>query len=345
MAARRSSYAAGSRKQANLGVPRWFLPLAVGIVSFGFVWVGQEPPGLLVDFDYLWAGGQAVWQGEDPYAAVQALVEQGRLKAPYYYPAAAAVLMAPFGALSRHLAVSLFTALGMALLCYSVTGWRRWIVVSAPALQAVLFGQWSPWLTAAIGLPWLGFVWAAKPNIGLPLFATWPSRIAMYGGLAVVVLSFLLMPTWPASWLDALQRTPHYEAPVTRFGGFVLLLAFLRWRQPEARMLGLLALIPHTTTLYEQIPLLLIPQTKRTFAGFMGLSWLAALCGRFLVGYEGMPQVEALRAGEILDRLWPYFLVLVYLPALYLVLWPYSPKKAETGASTGCSTAALPDES
>ena len=296
------------------------------MVVFGFVWVGQSPPGLLVDFDYIWAGGRAVWQGQDPYAAIQSLVEQGRLNAPYYYPATAAVLMAPFGALSRHLAVSLFTALGMTLLAFSVTGYRRWIVMSAPAIHAVLVGGWSPYLTAAAGLPWLGFIWAGKPNIGLALFAAWSSRWALFGGLVVLVLTFLLLPTWPISWLHALQDTPHYQAPVMRPGGFLLLLAFLRWRQPEARLLGVLALVPHTTNLIEQLPLLLIPQTQRRFAAYMGLTWVAGLCARFVMDYTGVPQDAAEGAREVLDRLWPYVLFLVYLPALYLVLRSRNPR-------------------
>jgi hypothetical protein len=203
----------------------------------------------------------------------------------------------------------------MALLTWSVDGWRRWILVSAPALEAVLIGQWSPWLTAAVGLPWLGVVWAAKPTIGLPLFAGWPSRWAFAAGLALLVLSLILLPHWPADWLAALGDTPHYKSPVQRVGGALLLLAFLRWRRPEARMLGLLALMPHTTGVYEQLPLLLIPQTGRAFAVLLGLSYLAA--GLVYTRDTFGPSV----AGT-LDAQWPYFLVLVYLPALVMVLWP-----------------------
>jgi hypothetical protein len=310
--------------------PRVVLPLVVGILTFAFVWIGQAPPGIYADVDYLWAGGVAVWQGQDPYEFVQELAAQRkgvapdlpRLRAPFYYPATAAVLMAPFGALPRQTALALFTALGMVFLCWSVEGWRRWIVVSAPAFQAIIFGQWSPWLTAAIALPWLGFVWAAKPSIGATLFAGWPSRWALGGGLALLILSLILLPHWPADWLHALRDTPHYKAPVQRVGGFLLLLSFLRWRQPEARMLGLLALIPHTTGIYEQLPLLLIPKTRRSFSLMMGLSYLAALCANYVVNYEGVPRTGPLMVPGMLDRQWPYFLVLVYLPALYLVLRP-----------------------
>ena len=290
------------------------LPLIVGALTFALVWVGRSPPGPWgMDFDYFWTAGRAVWQGGDPYLAVDAAIREGTLRWPFFYPGTAAVLLAPFGALPHQLAAALFTSLGMGLLVWSVHGWRRWIVLSPPALEAVLIGQWSPWLTAAVGIPWLGFIWAAKPSIGLALFAGWPSRAAMYGGIAVVILSFVLLPHWPTMWLDAVQNSGQYRAPFQRFGGFVLLLAWLRWRKPEARMLGVLALIPHTTSVYELLPLFLVPQTKRSFGVLLGLSFLATA-----IVYVRFPFGGSLSG--TLDARWPYFLVLAYLPALFMVL-------------------------
>lgn len=291
------------------------VPLLVGVLTFAFVWVGQTPPGIPNDFDYFWIAGQAIWHGLDPYAAVQAAIRQGILYHPLYYPGTAAVFVAPFGALSRHLGLTLFIALGMACLVFSVNGWRRWMFLSAPAIQAMFSGQWSPWLTAAVGLPWLGLVWTAKPSIGLALFAGWPSRRAFIGGFVLLILSLILVPNWPADWLNAVRHTPQYKAPVQRLGGALLLLSFLRWRRPEARMLGALALIPHTTVLYEQLPLLLIPKTGRAFAVLMGLGYLAQVLTATLVPHG--PTNELLAT---LDAEWPYYLVLVYLPALYLTL-------------------------
>ena len=309
------------------------VPLIVGALTFGFVWAGQAPPGFFTDFDYLWLAGQAIGHGLDPYAVTREAIAQGTHRVPFYYPGTAAVLMAPFGALPRHLAIALFTALGMGLLSASVAGWRRWIVVSAPALQAVMLGQWSPWLTAAVGIPWLGFLWAAKPSVGFPLFTAWPSRPALVGGLAVLILSFFLLPHWPATWLNEIQGLPHYTAPVQRLGGPLLLLAFLRWRRPEGRLLGLMALIPHTTGIYEQLPLLLIPKTKRTFALLMGLSYLAALLVYTVVSYDSSPNVP-LRVQRGLDQQWPYFMVLVWLPSLYLVLRQFPPEDKELSTRT-----------
>ena len=303
------------------------LPLAVGVFTFAFVWVGREPPDLrpAFDFDYLWTAGRAVWHGNDPYAAVRESVRQGSLQWPLFYPATAAVLIAPFGALPHRVAVSLFTALGMALLAYGLRGWRRWMLVSAPAVEAVLIGQWSPWLTAAVAIPWLGVVWAAKPSVGLTLFAGWPSRWALGGGVFLVLFSLILLPHWPVDWIEAVRDTPHYKAPIQRPGGLLLLLALIRWRRPEARMLGLLAIVPHTTGVYEQLPLLLIPQTGRAFAALMGSSYIAA--GLVYTQNTFGPSVT-----KTLDMQWPYFLPLVYLPALLMVLWPQRGKPQAEGS-------------
>jgi hypothetical protein len=290
------------------------LPVLVGVLTFAFVWVGRAPPGPWgLDFDYLWTAGRAVCHGGDPYVSINNAIHQGTLRWPFYYPGAAAVLMVPFGALPHQLAVSLFTALGAALLVWSVRGWRRWIILSAPALEALLLGQWSPWLTAAAGLPWLGFVWAAKPSVGLALFAGWPSRRALYGGLLVTVLSLILLPHWPVEWLNTVRNAAHYKAPVQRAGGFLLLLAWLQWRRPEARLLGTLALVPHTTSVYELLPVLLVPKTGRSFAVLLALSYVATAIVYVRFPFGGS-------VSGTLEARWPYFLVFVWLPALFMVL-------------------------
>lgn len=324
-----------------LGIPRrsiWSngLPLLVGSLTFALVWVGRSPPGPWgLDFDYFWTAGHAVWQGDDPYLAVNAEIRKGTLRWPFYYPGTAAVLLAPFGALPHHVAVALFTALGMGLLVWSVQGWRRWIVLSPPALEALLLGQWSPWLTAAAGLPWLGFIWASKPSLGIALFAGWPSRWALYGGLAVVVMSFIFLPHWLTIWLHAVQNTGHYKAPFQRFGGFVLLLAWLRWRQPEARMLGALSLIPHTTSVYELLPLFLVPQTKRAFGLLLGLCFVATAIVYVRFPFGGS-------VSETLDSRWPYFLVLVWLPALIMLFQSSETKEGRDGLPDDRGTGVAP---
>jgi hypothetical protein len=248
-------------------LPHALLPFVAGLLTFAIVWIGQSLPGMLVDFDYLWAGGRAVWQGVDPYLAIQEHVSAGRLKTPYYYPATAAVLLAPFGLLSRHMAVSLFTAIGMALLCSSITGYRRWMLLSPPAIQSVLFGIV---VSLAHGRHRISM---ARVRVGREA----QHRAGLVRDLAIALAGLWwadrvghlvsALPSWPADWYAALRGAPHYEPPLLRAGGFILLLAWCRWRTAEGRLLGFMAVIPHTTTFYELLlPLLLIPQTKKQFA-------------------------------------------------------------------------------
>ena len=80
-------------------------------------------------------------------------------------------------------------------------------------------------------------------------------------------------------------------------------------------MLGTLELIPHTTSVYELLPLLLIPQTRRSFAILMGLSYVATVIVYIRFPFGGS-------VSGTLDARWPYFLVLVWLPALFMALRP-----------------------
>jgi hypothetical protein len=89
-------------------------------------------------------------------------------------------------------------------------------------------------------------------------------------------------------------------------------------------MLGVLALVPHTTSVYEQLPLFLAPQTRRSFATLLGLSYLATA-----IAYVKFPFHDSVSG--TLEARWPYFLVLVWLPALYMVL--RTPVSAPSGAS------------
>jgi len=296
--------------------------VAIGLVVAFLVWVGEAPPSPpRTDWDYFWVAARALVHGQDPYGGVAAEVAAGRLDVPLYYPATAPLILAPLGALSRRLAFALWAGGGIGLLAFALAKqgmWRLWGLLSAPVLVATFQGQWSTWLTAGAVLPWLGFVWAAKPSIGLALFAGWPSRSAAIGGALVVLLSLIVVPGWVGEWLNVIRGTPHYLAPILRPGGFLLLLAFLRWRRPEARMLGALALIPHTTNPYDMVPLLLIPQSRLELAAFMGLGYIAQA---LIKAPARVPPYDPLDLPvRWLAMNWMTFLLLVYLPCLLMVL-------------------------
>src|SRR6185369_10877575 len=212
--------------------------LLVGALVAHIVWVGHAPPSASTDFAAVGAGARALFHGQNPYHAVDSLVAAHRLDYPLYYPATATTMLLPVAWLTQRGMLAAFTGLGMACLAYSLTGYRRWMLLSAPIVHAVLLGQWSPWLVAAVGMPWLGFVWTAKPTVGLALFAGWPSRKAAIGGALLLALSLILVPHWPLDWLASVRGAPQYLPPIARPFGFLLLLGFLRWRQPEGRMLG-----------------------------------------------------------------------------------------------------------
>lgn len=292
---------------------RILITAAVIVVTAAFVWTGKSPPAAVADCDYVWYAARALWQGLDPYSAVRS---QPGLHYPLFYPVTAAVLAAPFGALPLRLASTVFLAGGMGALAWvwSKEPWRLWGLASAPALNALLFCQWSPWLTAAVGLPWLGIVWAAKPSVGLAYVIGWPSRLVFGLAAALTTVSLVLVPGWPAEWISTVGGAPYYLAPIQRPFGWVLLLAWVRWRRPEARFLGALACIPHSSSLYEILPLLLVARNRRELAGLMALTFIgwALLLWRVPVHPSHVPLVLAAQ--------WPYLLLFGYLPPMLLLI-------------------------
>jgi hypothetical protein len=309
---------------------RTAVAVVCGAVAALLVWVGHAPPETRSDWDYTYVTARAVVHGHDPYLAVQSAIDKGALPRPYYYPATAPVFAAPLGLLPHRWSVALYFGVGVGLLAWSLATagwWRLWGLLSAPVVHAILLGQWSPWVAAAIGIPWLGLVWAAKPSIGLALFAGWPSWKALAGMTVLGVLSLILVPGWPASWAHALHSGPHLIPPIRRPGGILLLAAFLRWRRPEGRCLGMMALVPQSTLLYEMVPFLFFTRNRHELWLLMGLTYLAA----YLV-YTMVPFGPGVLSA-MLDGQWPYLFTLAYLPALILVLrLPNSAAPAEVRA-------------
>jgi hypothetical protein len=289
--------------------------LAIGCFAAAVVHAGHQPPAPNSDWDETWAAGRAMLDGLDPYAALASGYRSGQFNYPLVYPGPAVLIAAPFALLPLQSALWLWAGIGTAGLTWALLGRGWWGLLglgSAFYLHALISLQWSPILTAAVAVPALGFVWAAKPTIGAALFAGWPSRGAIIGALVLTALSFIVLPGWSRPFLAASLAMQHTTPPFMRPGGFLLLLSFLRWRRPEARMLGVLALVPQTTLLYEMVPLLLIPRTWREMSVLVGLSIVA---GAF--AFQADPSHHLTAA---IVSLWPVFLVLVYLPCVGLVL-------------------------
>jgi hypothetical protein len=294
---------------------RAMVALAVGCFAAAVVHAGHQPPVPKSDWDETWAAGRALLDGLDPYASLANGYTAGQFNYPLVYPGPAVLIAVPFALLPLQSALWVWGGIGTAALTWALLARGWWGLLglcSAFYIHALLSVQWSPLLCAAVAVPAIGFVWAAKPTIGAALFAGWPSRPAIIGGIAITILSFLLIPGWVRQFLGASLAMPHTTPPVMRPGGFLLLLSFLRWRRPEARMLGVLALVPQTTLLYEMVPLLLIPRTRREMVVIVGLSIVA---GAFAFQADPSHHLTAAITG-----LWPVFLLLSYLPCVCLVL-------------------------
>jgi len=174
-------------------------------------------------------------------------------------------------------------------------------------------------LGAAFGVPWLGIFLSAKPTIGLAIFLARPSRIAIVGGLVLVAIALAIQPNWPVEWLGAIHHTSLltpggtlYSAPIASPGGAFALLALLRWRRAEARLLIALACVPQTTLLYETVPLFLIPQTIVEGGALWLGSWLVAVSVQLTGPFPSDPQ-RFIASGRAIG--W-----LMYLPCALMLL-------------------------
>ena len=295
---------------------QWGLVLAAGFIS-GFVcWLAYRlPPASTSDFELVWVGARALLSGADPYAVVPTTGTHY----PLYYPLTAIVVGVPFAAVPFPIARVLWAALSGAAFAWAAFRYGRGLpaaLLSANFLNAVIQGQWSPLLIAAAVLPAFSWVLAAKPSIGGALYAAFPSRRAVIGGLALLAITFAVFPTWPLRWADSLRISIHMS-PIRFPGGVILLLALIRWRQPEARLLAALACVPQIIGLYDTLPLFMIPRSRWQGYALAGLSYVAAFGQVAAVPrHPGMP-LETMLAAR-----WPFIFFCLYLPALVMVLLP-----------------------
>jgi len=147
--------------------------------------------GFLFDLHVMWNAGHDVVTGHSPY--------------PFVYPAPAAFLMAPFGALPWSVAVVAFTlslvvALVLTLRLLEVRDWRCYAVVLAclPMASSVMIGTLSPFL--ALGA---AAAWRYRDR-----------RWVVATAIAAVVVTKILL--WPlAIWLVATRRFRSAAATVT----------------------------------------------------------------------------------------------------------------------------------
>lgn len=271
------------------------------------------------DIEQALFGARAMLAGHDPYR----LVGPGRAfdwPWPLYYPGTALAALIPLAWLPRAVARLLFVGFSAGALGYALSARGRAQLpafVSSAFLVAAGAAQWSPLLTAGSVTPALAWLLAAKPNVAAALLfgsnrrGVWVA--ALGGALGLVAVSLVLLPNWPREWLAILRTVPGMTFPIAHRGGPLLLLALLRWRRPEARLLLGLALVPQNMVIYETVPLFLIPRTFRESLMLALLSTLALAFTFAFVPLTPHSMVENYYQGDVL-------VALLYLPALIMIL-------------------------
>lgn len=269
-----------------------------------YIWM----PDRTSDFDFLYDAAARLLRSENPYPPTTRW---------FPYPLPAVLLAVPFTAIPLELARPIFDILVGWAFVYALWRYRAPYALLAVGSGAYLFalrsGQTTPLMVAAALVPALGFLLAVRPNTGAALWIGRPSRMALLGASLFLGLSLVVRQSWPWDWWLALPLdNAVLMPPVLRPFGFVLLLAALRWRTPEGRLILAIAFIPQSTLPYELVPLALIPANRLEMGIFVVCSWIAVAAAEWL--HVSPSMIEWRATG------WLVTLGAVYLPMLYLVL-------------------------
>ena len=302
---------------------RIVLALLAAVVSAAYVLASPLLfPAYLSDFDQLWIAGRAWRDGADPYAVVADFWRGQAQTFGLLYPFTAVVAVLPLSFLPMEWARALFVASGAFCFTYLLLGRAWWlfpILLSASMRGAVSSGQVAPFVACAVMVPWFGAVAAFKPNIGLVAAGALTDRASLLKFLApaaaLTIVSLALWPIWPFAWLDAVRTGTANRPLVMQPGGVILLLALFRWREPEARWLALMAIVPINPKVYDALPLLvLLPRSLRGALGWALLTHVIELAA-YAVAQRGGASYDAQSFYHARFLLWG-----VYVPVLIAIL-------------------------
>ncbi len=291
----------------------------IGILAALYVRAhAQAQPSFTSDFDQLWAAARAWLDGRNPYAEIGPGAAFA-WKWPLYYPLPALIVAAPLAPLPVVWARMLFAGLSAGIFTFAISrhGWSRWpILLSITFFVSIDLVQWSLLLTASFFLPAIGIIAACKPNFGLPVIlgrSRSRDAVRVLVGIALLLgVSILLRPSWIGEWMANVRSAPHFQAPIMRPFGWLLLAAIAKYRRPEARWLLALALIPQAPSFYDQLLLVAVTATWLETALLAAGTWALF----FFVGAAG-PQPDYAAWGTLVANatVWS-----CYLPCLVIVL-------------------------
>jgi hypothetical protein len=295
---------------------RVFVAVLVAVAAGAATWLATRlyPQYLAKDFTYPWRAARALLAGANPY---EVILPTGPypFESRFPYPISAAIAALPLAGLSAPLAAALFSAGSTLLLALALLRdrlWRLLPLVGASFLAALSVAQWSPLLVAGALLPWGGWALACKPTLGAALFVYRPSWRSALLGAALLGVGFLLVPTWLTDWIHAGRTVVAHPPPVLVPFGWVPLLALLRWRRPEARLVAAMALVPQNLMFYDQLPLWLAATTPWRALALTASSWIGYGLMR-----TGCPDV--LQCGALSE---PWVIGFLYVPATVIALLP-----------------------
>jgi hypothetical protein len=231
------------------------------------------------------------------------------------YPLTAGLFALPFVRLPPEFAAGLFYGLSSSLLAFGLTrhGYHRLLVFLAyPYWVGLLTVQWSTVIAASAFFPLLLPVTMAKPQVGLPVFLTHCNRRSLLACIGVALLSLIVMPRWPLLWIGQMGYYQHFIAVLVLPGPLVLL-ALMRYRERDARLLFLTSLMPQRW-FFDTFILWLIPKSRREILVTVFFSWCCGIW-RWYHPPQSFTQVGR------------WIVLSTYLPMLLIVLLRETPPK------------------
>lgn len=219
--------------------------------------------------DFNWA----VWAAQD------LLAHRNPYKRPMQlYPLTCSLFGLPFVWMRAENAGATFYGISSGLMAFGLSrdGFRRlYVFFSYPYWAGLITAQWTPVIVASTFLPFLLPATLAKPQIGLPVLLTKSTWRGLLATAMVVVLSFAILPRWPWLWIGNFHLYARF-IPLLVFPGPLLVLALLRWRSRDARLLFLMAAMPQRW-FYDQLILYVIPKSWREMSTTVFLSWAVGI--------------------------------------------------------------------
>ena len=199
------------------------------------------------------------------------------------YPLPTLLILSPLRWMSPHDGAVAFMAISVGLMTFGTArllGWPSLVILLSPAFWSNVWDlQWGPLLASAALLPACGFLAAGKATVGVAALAYRPNKWAVGGFVALVLLSLVVMPTWPYEMMHQVtpatpaRRAPH-TPPVLWLGGALGLLGALRWREPRGRVLLACTLIPASAQLYDHLLVWLSCRDWRESLGLSVAAWI-----------------------------------------------------------------------